>query len=268
MQGRLLAPSDPTRIQSFPRDSWDAEFARAAEARLDCIEWIYDSHGRDVNPIVTDSGISRMHALQRDTGVAVTSLVADYYMEHLLTANETIERDLEWLIGRCAVAGIRRVVLPFVDASSIRDETGRIEVMRALRRALSTAERHNVEIHLETDLAPLPFAELLRELDHPLVRVNYDSGNSASLGFDVVQEFAAYGRRVGSVHIKDRVRGGTTVPLGQGNAHFEQVFSELATIGYNGDLILQVARGPAGEEVEWAEANRRFVESYVQRFLA
>ena len=38
-----------------------------------------------------------------------------------------------------------------------------------------------------------------------MIKVNYDSGNSASLGYDPTDEFAAYGERVGSVHIKDRV---------------------------------------------------------------
>jgi sugar phosphate isomerase/epimerase len=35
-----------------------------------------------------------------------------------------------------------------------------------------------------------------------------------------MEEFAAYGERVGSFHIKDRVRGGKTVPLGQGDTDF------------------------------------------------
>ena len=48
------------------------------------------------------------------------------------------------------------------------------------------------------------------------MRVNYDSGNSASLGYRPRDEFAAYGSRVGSVHLKDRRLGAGTAPLGRG----------------------------------------------------
>jgi hexulose-6-phosphate isomerase len=89
--------------------------------------------------------------------------------------------------------------------------------------------------------------------------VNYDSGNSASLGYSVTEEFAAYGERIGSVHVKDRVRGGTTVPLGTGETDFESFFAALRRIEYGGDLILQVARDEPGKETHWARQNREFV---------
>ena len=188
-------------------------------------------------------------------------------MEHLLTSSAEVEKDLQWLLARCELAGIRRVVLPFVDASSVRHPTRRDDAALVVSNATRAAEEHGVELHLETDLPPTEFAEFLATIDHPLVRVNYDSGNSASLGIDVRDEFAAYGERVGSVHLKDRVRGGSTVALGTGDADFPALFDELARVKYSGDLILQVARGAAGNEPEWADANRRFFEPYLDRFL-
>ena len=92
-----------------------------------------------------------------------------------------------------------------------------------------------------------------------MVKVNYDSGNSSSLDYRPADEFAAYGPRVGSVHIKDRVRGGGTVPIHSGDTDFAALFRHLAEINYHGDFVLQVARGPSGDEVAWARANRDFV---------
>ena len=100
---------------------------------------------------------------------------------------------------------------------------------------------------------------MLAQIPDPLLRVNYDSGNSASLGYDVASELAAYGARIGSVHIKDRVRGGGTVPLGTGDADLPALFSGLARLRYQGDYVLQVARGTDGGEVEWARQNRAFL---------
>ena len=100
-------------------------------------------------------------------------------------------------------------------------------------------------------MAPQAFRELLDLLDHPLVKVNYDAGNSASLGYRPEDEFAAYGARVGSVHIKDRRLGATTVPLGQGDTDFPSLREQLIQYDYRGDFVLQVARGEAGDEPRW-----------------
>jgi hexulose-6-phosphate isomerase len=98
-----------------------------------------------------------------------------------------------------------------------------------------------------------------------MVKVNYDTGNSASLGYAPGKEFAAYGNRIGSIHIKDRKLGASTVPLGTGNADFETVFREMKSIDYQGDITLQVARGTPGEEVAWARQNLKFIQNYWPR---
>jgi hexulose-6-phosphate isomerase len=62
--------------------------------------------------------------------------------------------------------------------------------------------------------------------------------------------------------VKDRIKGNGTVPLGQGDADFETVFSKLKKINYSGPFILQVARDDRLPEKEWAKSNRTFVEKY------
>jgi hexulose-6-phosphate isomerase len=264
MQGRLTPPVCG-RIQAYPVDNWRDEFARARTASLSSIEWIYETYGRERNPLCTDEGIAEIAALAGQHRISVRSVCADYFMEEPLVRADgaALERrmaHLQWLIGRCRAAAIERIVLPFVDASEIRsaeEETALVDILSAAQRVASAAD---VEIHLETSLAPARFAAFLARLPDP-VRVNYDAGNSASLGYRPAEEFAAYGARIGSVHVKDRLRGGTTVPLGAGSADFPAVFAGLRRIDYGGDLILQVARDAAGGEVEWARHNREFVEA-------
>jgi len=243
MQGRLLPP-EPERFQAFPRNDWLKEFALAQKAGLDSIEWIYDVYGEDVNPIATDEGIGNM----ANQGVRVVSLCADYFMDR--PALDPTK--LVWLLGRCHLAGITRVVLPFVDASRIESTEKAQNVISMLRETLRESK---VEIHLETSLDPAAFAALLDAVPHPLLKVNYDSGNSASLGYSPSEEFAAYGSRIGSIHIKDRVRNGGTVPLGTGDADFTALFREIKRVKYTGDFILQTAREAPGEEVTLAQRN-------------
>ncbi len=244
------------------------EFPLAAQVGLACIEWTHDLYGADVTPLLTDAGIAAIRALAEQNGVEVLSICADYFMDRPLlrvSASELEERenDLYELMRRGRTLGIRRMVLPFVDASRIETDAELGSVAEVLRRAMPVAEETGVELHLETSLEPSRFAELLAMVPHTMLKVNYDSGNSASLGYHPREEFAAYGCRVGSVHIKDRVRGGSTVPLGTGNADFPALFAELKKIAYRGDFILQVARGAAGDEVNWARQNLSFVRQFL-----
>lgn len=262
MQGRLLPP-EADRFQCFPT-AWREEFPRAAAAGLDAIEWIYDLYGAAINPLATDAGIAEMRSLSARYGIAVVSLCADYFMDRPFVTAGTLEfaelrEHLIWLLERCRIAGIGRVVLPFVDASRIQTVDQYNGVVRLLSGVLPYASACEVEIHLETALEPRRFAELLGALPHPKLKANYDSGNSSSLGYDVRQELAWYGSRIGSVHIKDRVRGGGTVPLGNGDADIPALLAGLADLVYAGDFVLQVARDVPGGETAWAQSNRLYL---------
>lgn len=268
MQGRLVPP-EGGRFQSFPRERWMDEFPLAEQAGLDAIEWIYDAYGEDINPLADGRGLSKMKRLTEETGVIVRSVCADYFMDYpLLRATDDEKRQrigkMEWLLVRCQQAQIKWVVIPFVDASAIRTEEEKAETLEILRVFLPFAERANVELHLETSLGPEPFAELLRKCEHPLLKVNYDSGNSASLGYKPEDEFAAYGERIGSVHIKDRKRGGGTVPPGSGDADLPAVFAGLARIGYTGDYVLQIARSEEGRELAWIAKHRDWLAGQIE----
>lgn len=264
MQGRLVPP-ESGRFQAFPRERWKEEFTLAAQVPLAYIEWIYDLYGADANSLTGD--IRQLQAASESTGVATRSMCADYFMDLPFlrcSARECAERQefLNRLLRLAGQVGIQRTVLPFVDASRIETDEDKDTVIRVLREALPAARETGVELHLETALGPADFAALLDRIPDPMVKVNYDSGNSSSLGFAAAEEFAAYGDRVGSVHIKDRVRGGGTVPLGTGDADFAEVFRGMEGIGYTGDITLQVARSEAGHEVELARENLAFVARY------
>lgn len=269
MQGRLLPPLDG-RIQAFPGENWRAEFGLAQRAALQSIEWIYDLDDGETNPLMTDAGVSEILALSKSHGVVVKSACADYFMARPLiraSASEKSERlrRLVHLMERCSVCGIERIVLPFVDASGIESDQDEKDVLEGLERVAPAIGRLGVELHLETSLPAGKFRSLLDRLDHPGIKVNYDAGNSASLGFDPWEEWAAYGNCVGSVHIKDRLLGGGTVPLGTGNVDFAALFSAIALAGYRGPWILQAARGEAGDELNWAVKSRGFLEAWLRK---
>lgn len=264
MQGRLLPPFEG-RFQAFPAHRWDEEFALARDVGLQCIEWIYEVPHEADNPLGTDEGLAKIHALTASTGVAVRSICADYYMERKLVTDGRVCADavahLKWLIVRASRLGAAHIVLPFVDQSSLNGELDQRALHTALSELVPVAGHHAVELHLETDLPPAAFVDLLGTIDHRCVRANYDTGNSAALGYDPAVELTALRPWLGSVHIKDRVRGGGTVALGTGDTDFRTCLKQLTTAGYARPYILQAARDTVGDETAWCRQNRQFLEA-------
>ena len=271
MQGRLSPPEDG-RFQSFPRQGWRGEFAKAIAAGFSYIEWIHDDYDKGANPIFTPEGLAEFDALKQQHGIATPALCGDWFMDfHLIRCTEeeqqAREQHLHELIPIAARIGAFRIVLPFVDNSKITTEAEKQKVIEVLNRALPIAEEHDVELHLEADFNPQDFAAFLVRIPHPMLKVNWDSGNSSGLGYVATEEFAAYGDRIGSVHIKDRYRkpegGIETRPLGTGSADFGDVFRAIRSIDYTGGLTLQVARGAPGDEVNFLRTQLDFVKQHI-----
>ena len=115
-------------------------------------------------------------------------------------------------------------------------------------------EELNLTIALEMDLNPDEFHFLLKELPETIT-VNYDTGNSASLGFDIEEEFDAYGQRISDIHLKDRELGGGSVELGNGNTDFKKVIQSIKKINYNGIIVMQAYRDDEGVEILKTQLN-------------
>jgi L-ribulose-5-phosphate 3-epimerase len=270
MQGRLSPPADG-RFQAFPRSTWRDEFRLAREAGFSYIEWIHDDYDRGANPIFSDGGLAEMDALKDQYGIATPALCGDWFMDFPLircTEEQRQEREahLRQLLPVAQRMGAKKLVLPFVDDSSMKTKDEKLVVLDVLRRTLPLAEEYGVELHLEADFDPATFKDFLARLEHPMLKVNWDSGNSSGLGYVATEEFAAYGHRIGSVHIKDRYRkpegGVETRPLGAGSADFDDVFKAIRSVGYTGGLTLQVARGVAGDEVNFLRGQIEFLDRY------
>ena len=270
MQGRLLPPVSD-RIQDFPKDRWPEEFAIARDLELDNIEFIFDTGGDDIerHPLL-ETGCPAIRGLVERSGVKVSTICADYFMSY--PVHESDERELARsvrlltrLVDNTRRLGITDVVLPCVDQSSLTTAEDRKRLVHNLRPVVSICEEKGVNLALETDLGPDEFEGLLTAFDSTRVTVNYDLGNSASLGYDPVEEWEAYGDRVSSVHIKDRVLNGSTVPLGTGAARFEEFFDIAHKKGFDGLFVLQAARGE--DETATARSYIEFLRSYLQRYI-
>jgi L-ribulose-5-phosphate 3-epimerase len=272
MQGRLV-PQDGGRFQSFPRQQWRDEFTLAPKAGIQYVEWIYDAYGEDINALSSPEGIAELNALKQQTGVSTPAVCADWFMDFPFvrcTPAERAEREqrLHEILPRAAQIGADHMIIPCVDASRIATPDEKQAIVEIMLAAAPVAQAAGVELHLETDLNAADFAALLDRIPHAFVKANYDSGNSSGLGYVATEEFAAYGDRIGSIHIKDRYRkpegGNETRALGLGSADLPAVFACMQNIGYNKGITLQVARGVEGDEVNWISQQLAYIRQYWQ----
>ena len=253
MQGRLL-PKYQGRYQAHPVGYWQDEFPIVNKEGLSYIEFILDFDGAVKNPLMDSKGVEEILSLSSQTGVEIKTICADYFMEAPLhSASEDVVKEsqkvLKTLIQNSVQLGVTDIVIPCVDQSSLVDEVSVTRFIESIQPLVELAESSNINLSLETDLAPAPFVELLEKLNSPKVTVNYDTGNSSALGYDPAEELLAYGNRISDIHIKDRKYKGGPVVLGMGDTQFEAFFKALSKINYHGPFIMQAYRDDEGIDV-------------------
>jgi L-ribulose-5-phosphate 3-epimerase len=260
MQGRLL-PKYQGRYQAHPAGYWQDEFRIAGELGLAFIEFIVDYDQAEQNPLLRDSGPPEILKISGQTGVRVKTICADYLMDAPLhSGDETVAarscRMLQTLLQNAAKIGATDIVLPCVDRSALQNEEQMRRFIRHIGPARDVAAAFRINLALETDLPPRPFAAFLAGLASEIFTVNYDTGNSAAAGYDLREEFVAYGELISDIHIKDRIKNGESVPLGRGAVDFAEFFDVLLSIDYAGPLIMQAYRDDEGvrifkEQLAW-----------------
>lgn len=270
MLGRLSAMEEG-KIQSFPKNSWQNEYALAAQHGFSLLEWVLDYETAEQNPLLTTEGRIEMNRLSHEHGILTPSLCCDYFMEAPFFSSDLQTRlqakgMLVELICHCPDVGIHQIELPLIGKSSVEDGNVRRNMAKLLRELSPLALANNVEIVLELSLPPDEVASFINSIGDGPIGINYDMGNSAYWGFDTKQEFAAYGPRIANVHIKDCTPEDYSVPLGQGNVDFDLTFSLLNQVGYKGDFVLQTAR--SNDEIADAQKYKEFSEKFLQEYLS
>lgn len=269
MQGRL-STSIHNSIQTFPENSWAQEFELAQKIGLGSIEWIFDTYEK--NPIM-EKKFNEINDLISKFQININSICADYFIVNKLF-NESefnIKKNLQvlkQLAINCKEIGVQIIEIPLVDNSSLKSEKNKNELVNNLEKILQEINDLELIITLETDLAPMEFLDLLNRFENNKVFANYDTGNSASLGFNVNEELEILRNKIKNIHLKDRFLNGGTVPFGSGNVNFDEFFTMLKKINYSGDLIIQGAReeeiSPEKNCLKYLKFTKQYLDKYYQ----
>lgn len=266
MQGRL-SPLQNGMIQAFPWPCWREEFPQAAKLGFDCVEWTLDQDRLQENPLLADP--ESVLAVCDEHHVDVVSITGDCFMQAPFfkasgNEQESLIEDARSVIRAAGSVGAGFIVYPLVDNGHIDDEAQRRIIIDTCAELVDLLQQNRTKIVFESDLGPQELARFIEDFDEAAYAINYDTGNSAGMGFDPDEEISAYGNRIENVHIKDREYLGTTVPLGTGNADFPKVFDALVRANYGGNYILQTARAADGDHARALAAYRDQVEGWLE----
>jgi len=121
----------------------------------------------------------------------------------------------------------------------------------------------NLIFLFETDFISKKIKLFFNGLSKKNFGINYDLGNSASLGHQVKHDFETYGGLIKNVHLKDRKLKGYTVKFGNGAGDFVNLFKWLKEINYKGNLILQSARSKNNNDVKELQDNISFIKKFL-----
>jgi L-ribulose-5-phosphate 3-epimerase len=247
MQGRLSrAPAG--RAQSFPFATWRAEFEAAAAIGAAHLEWLVTAETDGVNPLFDDRGIDAITAMIAATGVGVPAVCADFLIAEPLVRTSPGRRQIAIdrlgdLAARGGRIGAAVIVVPILENGEARTVAERREVAEALAPVLGAAAARGQRLAIESQMPVEALLDLIERCGPATSGACYDVGNATAAGFDAAADIRQLGRSVIAVHLKDRLRGGGSVPLGAGHVDFDAVFEALAAIGFAGPMTLETPAG-------------------------
>jgi inosose dehydratase len=170
-----------------------------------------------------------------------------------------------------------RVAICVTGAGQPQDASERATVVAHLRRLGDTAAEHGIILALETHKGPTQNADAMlatmAEVDHPHVRLNFDTGNIAyyNKGVDPCDELERVKHLVRNVHVKDN-RGGFEEwyfpAVGDGGAvDFLRVRRILDGVGFVGPYTIEI-EGIGGEPEPGLDARQERIAQSVKHLRA
>lgn len=259
-QGRHLKKIN-NKIQQFPDKLWKEELKLFNTTKLKFIEWVVSKENFSKNPISKANGYKTINYHLKKNNLNCRSVDLDFVVkENPLSFSEKklliFIKKIEIIISNCEKVGIKYLIFPFLENSSPKNKNKFKKLIYFFNLILKKISK-NIILLIETDLKPKLVLLLIKKLKNKIY-INYDIGNSASNNYDFEEE-KKYFKFVKNIHLKDRIKHGSTVRFGLGNANFKKMFIYLKKNNKNYDFTLQPARSKCNKDIEEIKLNIKYI---------
>ena len=261
-QGRHLRIIDQ-RIQIFPEKNWKNELKLFNLTKLKFIEWVVSEDNFKKNPICKINGYKIINKYLKKNKVKCRSIDLDFIVkENPLKFSKkkikTLIKEIENISLNATKIGVKYLIFPFLENSSPTGKFNQDQLILILNKIRKKVP-NKLFLLLETDLKPIELLTLIKKMKNKIF-INYDLGNSASKNYDFNEE-KKYFKFVKNIHLKDRIKNGSTVRFGYGNANFKKMFTFLMKNKNNYDFNLQPARSKSNEDIREIKLNIEYIEN-------
>ena len=253
-----------------------------AEMGSQAVELVMDEDHNSAQALLENQ--PELSALLADRGLDMPSLGSTLFWRYNLASQDEAVRKqgIEVIRQGCRVAAAYGAGVFLVVAG--QQETG-VEYARSWKTAVSSIRQAadyaadlGVTIGVENVrtnflCSPGEYAQFIDAVDHPAVRAYLDFGNGSSFGFQIGPPenwITAVKERIAMVHAKDYDHGlDSYVCCGQGSLNWDNIFSALHDVGYDGYLLVETP--PKGGKSEpttaaglhAAETSLRWLKEFV-----
>ena len=86
--------------------------------------------------------------------------------------------------------------MPLVDNGSIVNKNDENNLIKSCKYVFKYIKNSNVRIIFESDFSPQKLKKFIKKFDKKYFGINYDSGNSAGMGYKIDDEFKNYGKYI------------------------------------------------------------------------
>ncbi len=268
MQGRSVN-QERLKIQSFPWKNWKNEFEILNENKFNLLEWTVDDENFFKNPINTVTGRKTIKKLKKKFKIKTNSLTADFFMQKPFFKEKNNKKlnlcfkKLKTILINANKINIKLIVIPLVDNSSL-PSSKMSYFIKKICEFVKILRSNKQMILFESDFDPKNLLKFLKKFDSRFFGINYDTGNSASLGY-MLNEEIPYFKYVKNVHLKDRSYNASTIRLGKGDFNFKRFFNYILKSKYKGNFIFQTARSKSNKHLEEILINKSFIINLIKK---
>lgn len=262
MQGRLV-DQIKSNIQYFPDQNWLKEIEIAKLNKFHIMEWTINYENIKKNPLF-NGNIKKIENLKK---FKIKTVTCDFFMQKPFFKKRYFQKrkdyinDLLKVIKNCNRLNLNYLILPLVDNSSIKNSEEENQLIKNLKKKI-LPNLKKLKILFEIDYPPEKILTFIKKFKSNKFGINYDTGNSAGLNYNFDDE-KVYFKYVRNIHIKDRIKFGSTVRLGNGNWNHKKFFKFIKKSKYRGFFILQTARAKNKEHEKELNINRKFLSKYL-----
>ncbi len=260
-QGRHLKIIN-NKIQLFPEKNWQNEMKLFKLTKLKYIEWVVSSENFKKNPLCQVNGFKIINKNLAKYKIKCRSVDLDFIVkENPLNFSKKnlnfFTQKIEIISKNAIKIGIKYLIFPFLESSSPKNKikfNKFVSLIEIIRKKIP----EDLMILIETDLKPSKVIMFLKKMKNKIF-INYDLGNSASKNYNFNEE-KKYFKYVKNIHLKDRIKQGSTVRFGFGNANFKKMFTFLSKNLDKYDFTLQPARSMYNKDIKEIKLNIEYIK--------